>query len=704
MTEPGIPNLFISYAREDIEHAKALYGYLKPLILSKNLNVFFDTESIEKGTSWVNEIERQLQDADAFLFLISRHYFESDFVVGKELPLMVRRYRDENKRCWPFCLSNYPWEDFEIEGIRLADIQALGPFDQHEQLTPLNSLSQHEQEAEFRRVYEEIRAWINTLGKEELRQLDNNKKLNLQDIIKPEVSVLHSKEVDIVDSPKTSRSAVDQRKQSKNITDSKIVNKIFSVRKSDVYSPQLISIKYISLGLAILAIILGYILFNDKIDGYFRSINSGPLQINHGGTADSIFIKGISDQYKPGMILPYGEYEVIYNNYNPNTQVKNILIKNSNDSCDKLSYESFPLSFSTLINHTGDNINLHDSELMLVNHSRKYITLSMKPKDITTIFIDNINYACSGTNFMYLYTNNKPLNFSDSSAKAEDYLETVRNYFRYGVGYMDHALYVGYCHNSTNNLDELVFETGYNSEYRYNIKRLVYAEKQNSDHEFLLERIGLSVDVDTLMDCDETETCICRWPEKKQKVASLFSTLNDTISNKSDILQILSKFLINNRYDFKNTLQINIIDLSETPSTESVMFGITSAFQENTLLFRHKYTDNSTSYFGDLSSKYLFTNSTSYLDNKNNKIRNNLINVLFPSPSRKFSSSDLNALFKFYYAEYKNNHLLIDTKYYSYIFDLKHKKKFQIDKMHEPYDAVYEPSDILTKYLELNNN
>ncbi len=177
MPESSPRSLFISYSRNDIEPAKALYDYLKPLVLAGRLQVFFDTESIEKGSDWEQRIHQQLLQADAYIFLVSRHYFDSQFVLESELPKMISRYRDEGIKCWPFCVSQYPWEDFEFEGVRLSSIQALGPFDQQERLIPLNALNQHEQDVQLSRVYAELRNWLDELDQ---LQRDEQEKLRLE--------------------------------------------------------------------------------------------------------------------------------------------------------------------------------------------------------------------------------------------------------------------------------------------------------------------------------------------------------------------------------------------------------------------------------------------------------------------------------------------------------------------------------------------
>lgn len=106
MANSGIKRLFISYSRENITHARALRGHLSPLVNNGRLEVFFDTDSIGKGAEWEASISSQLQQADAFIFMISRQYFDSEYVLKTEMPNMIQRYQDEQVELWPFYLSH----------------------------------------------------------------------------------------------------------------------------------------------------------------------------------------------------------------------------------------------------------------------------------------------------------------------------------------------------------------------------------------------------------------------------------------------------------------------------------------------------------------------------------------------------------------------------------------------------------------------
>ena len=60
--------VFVSYSRKDIEFAKRLTGELQ----KSDLDFWIDWEGIPPTVDWWKEIEKGIEEADAFLFLINR--------------------------------------------------------------------------------------------------------------------------------------------------------------------------------------------------------------------------------------------------------------------------------------------------------------------------------------------------------------------------------------------------------------------------------------------------------------------------------------------------------------------------------------------------------------------------------------------------------------------------------------------------------
>jgi len=108
-------HIFISYARRDIDFAQKIVDALA----ENNLDTWIDLKSIPKGENWEKEIDRGIEEADAFLFLISPDSVKAEGCEreikhavnnGKRiLPIVIRDTNREiipteiSKRNWIFC-------------------------------------------------------------------------------------------------------------------------------------------------------------------------------------------------------------------------------------------------------------------------------------------------------------------------------------------------------------------------------------------------------------------------------------------------------------------------------------------------------------------------------------------------------------------------------------------------------------------------
>lgn len=78
--------VFISYSHKDLEYLMKLEGHFASL---KNKILFWDDRKIKPGQIWGNEIEKALQRATVAILLLSSDFFNSDFIVNKELPNLL---------------------------------------------------------------------------------------------------------------------------------------------------------------------------------------------------------------------------------------------------------------------------------------------------------------------------------------------------------------------------------------------------------------------------------------------------------------------------------------------------------------------------------------------------------------------------------------------------------------------------------------
>jgi WD40 repeat protein len=86
MTEQGSKrNVFISYSRKNIEFVRKLNDSLD----SSEIEAWVDWEGIPPSSDWMDEIQRAIEGADAFLFVISPDSLASE-VCGQELELGIK--------------------------------------------------------------------------------------------------------------------------------------------------------------------------------------------------------------------------------------------------------------------------------------------------------------------------------------------------------------------------------------------------------------------------------------------------------------------------------------------------------------------------------------------------------------------------------------------------------------------------------------
>src|ERR1700752_1902656 len=89
--------VFVSYSRKDIEFAKHLTAELQ----KSELDFWIDWEGIPPTVDWWKEIEKGIEEADVFLFLISSDSSASK-VCGKEIDCAVKN----DKRVIPQVVSD----------------------------------------------------------------------------------------------------------------------------------------------------------------------------------------------------------------------------------------------------------------------------------------------------------------------------------------------------------------------------------------------------------------------------------------------------------------------------------------------------------------------------------------------------------------------------------------------------------------------
>ena len=95
-------SLFISYSRKDIDSARRLTEAFE----RQNLDFWIDWEGIPPTVDWWKEIEKGIEEADAFLFLIS-----PDSVTSKVCKQELEHATKNGKRLIPLVVRNVKAEE-----------------------------------------------------------------------------------------------------------------------------------------------------------------------------------------------------------------------------------------------------------------------------------------------------------------------------------------------------------------------------------------------------------------------------------------------------------------------------------------------------------------------------------------------------------------------------------------------------------------
>jgi len=136
---------FISFSHKDEVLLNRLKNKLVPFNIL-NLIQFWDDSRIEAGDKWEQEIERALESTKIALLLVSNNFFESKFIMNKELPFLLKKEKKRELMIFSVFIDN-PDEYLKKEAANkelvneLRKIQAI-----NYPTNPLNGLSDSDKE------------------------------------------------------------------------------------------------------------------------------------------------------------------------------------------------------------------------------------------------------------------------------------------------------------------------------------------------------------------------------------------------------------------------------------------------------------------------------------------------------------------------------------------------------------------------------
>jgi hypothetical protein len=129
--------LFISYSHQDTletDWRSRLEMYLAPLWRKRGLEIWSD-KNIEPGAPWLETIDQALLRSTLAVFLVGPGFLASDFIMGREAPLLLKNAQTGGLRLFPMVVGYCAYQDSPL-GVYQA-------FNDPKQ--PLESLPVHSQ-------------------------------------------------------------------------------------------------------------------------------------------------------------------------------------------------------------------------------------------------------------------------------------------------------------------------------------------------------------------------------------------------------------------------------------------------------------------------------------------------------------------------------------------------------------------------------
>lgn len=125
--------IFISYAHSDQKWVDRLRTHINISGYRESIHVW-DDRQIAPGEMWQGQLLKAINEAMIAILLISPDYLSSNFIVGEELPALLRRRETEGLIILPILVRACLWHEVEwLRSIQFWPIDA----------EPLASLQDH---------------------------------------------------------------------------------------------------------------------------------------------------------------------------------------------------------------------------------------------------------------------------------------------------------------------------------------------------------------------------------------------------------------------------------------------------------------------------------------------------------------------------------------------------------------------------------
>jgi ActR/RegA family two-component response regulator len=113
------PVIFVSYSHRDSEEKDRLLSYLR-VLQNIGLTDPWSDERIAAGSNWFEEISQAVNQARVAILLVTVNYLDSEFIRGRELPLLLDRSKNEGLIVFPIIAKACPWKRVGwLEGMQV---------------------------------------------------------------------------------------------------------------------------------------------------------------------------------------------------------------------------------------------------------------------------------------------------------------------------------------------------------------------------------------------------------------------------------------------------------------------------------------------------------------------------------------------------------------------------------------------------------
>src|SRR5438876_11871174 len=113
--------IFFCYAHEDEPLLNKLKTHLRPLQRQALTDVWYDRD-ITAGTEWKQEIDKQLNEAQIILLLVSPDFIDSEYCYSIEMKRALERHERGEARVIPVILRPVYWQGAPFSKLQTLPI------------------------------------------------------------------------------------------------------------------------------------------------------------------------------------------------------------------------------------------------------------------------------------------------------------------------------------------------------------------------------------------------------------------------------------------------------------------------------------------------------------------------------------------------------------------------------------------------------